>query len=149
MRSLGESAGRKNASADLRRRWGREQAERLVDRASALPDPDRVLVELVFREGKSMSDIAALRGVPPSVLRRRVRRLVRRMASDEFLFVSRHVAPRHGGPCAWSGTRRRVAEACVLRGLSLRQAATLLNLSLHTVRTHRVALAAMFDAVRA
>lgn len=96
-----------------------------------------------------MSDIAALRGVSPSVLRRRVRRLVKRMASDEFLFVSRHVAPRHGGSCPWSSTRRRVAEACVLRGLSLRQAASLLNLSLHTVRTHRGAVAALFDSVRA
>jgi DNA-directed RNA polymerase specialized sigma24 family protein len=149
MRALGWSAEKVDASADLRKRFRREQAERLVERAAGLPDSDRILVELVLGEGRSVSDIAALRNVPDQALRRHLRRLIRRLASDEYVFVSRHLFPPHGGECRWSPIRRRVAEACVLRGMSMRQAARLLNLSLHTVRKHRHALSAMVESVRA
>lgn len=147
MKVLGESAERVDTSASLRRRLRREQAEHLVQRAAVLPDPDRILVELALREGRPVADIAAVRGVPYQVLRRHLNRILRRLVSDEFIFVSRQLSPPHG-ECPWSSVRRRVAQACVLHGLSMRRAARVLNLSLHTVRKHRHALAAMVESVR-
>lgn len=148
MKALGGKAGLIEAQAEDRRRFRREQAERLLERAALLPDPDRVLLELVLREGRTMADVAAVRGVSYHALRRHFGRLLRRLASDEFVFVARQLSPPHGGACPWGPIRRRVAEACVLRGLSMRQASRVLNLSLHTVRTHRHALSAMVESVR-
>ena len=44
---------------------------------------------------------------------------------------------------SWTSTRRRVATACFIRGLSLRAAAQELNLTFHTVRLHHAAVLAL------
>ncbi len=132
---------------DLRRGFRRETAERLVERAAHLPQLDRYLVEGVFRDGRSIADLAAVWSDHPQPgrsaksLRRRLHRLVERLDSPGFVLVAE---------CRdrWAPTRRRVATACFLHGQSLRQAADSLGMSLHTVRRHFEAITAIAEAPR-
>ncbi|USN99697.1 MAG: hypothetical protein H6810_03290 [Phycisphaeraceae bacterium] len=71
--------------------------------------------------------------------RRRLRRLVTRVLSPRFAFV---IASRR----AWAPTRRRVAMACVVQGLSMREAGAALGLSLHSVRRQMDAVEALYLA---
>ncbi|QKK09899.1 MAG: hypothetical protein HND58_18245 [Planctomycetota bacterium] len=135
-----------NPSLDLRKGFRRDVARTLVDRAAFLPEPDRYLVEGVFRDGRPISDLAAMwREIPghervPRALRHRLHRLVERLLSPRFEVVARL---RH----TWTPTRTRIATACVLHGLSTRQASERLNVSLHTVRRQLDAVHAICDAV--
>jgi len=128
-------------ASDLRRRRQRALTETLLDRAEHLPADDRALLESVYREGASVSGLAELLNTPARSLRRRVRRLVQRVLSERYVFVAHRRRE-------WSPTRRRVAEACVLGGRSLREAASELRLSLHAVRRHADAIHAMYEAER-
>lgn len=136
----------KEPSLDLRRGIRRDVARTLVERAALLPEPDRYLVEGVFRDGRPISDLAAMwREIPghervPRSLRRRLHRLVERLLSPRFEVVARI---HH----TWTPTRKRIATACVLHGLSTRQAAERLGVSLHTVRRQLDAVHAICDAV--
>jgi len=92
-------------------------------------------------------------------LRSRVRRVVRRIMTPEYQAVARWFAieklsdglfaqpsslSHPAAPDGPGGTlRRRIAISCFLHGLSIREAARQLGLSLHTVRRHRDAVAAM------
>jgi len=127
----------------------RSYAEGLVERAAWLPAEDRALIEGVYGEGLSVAAYVRRcrdRGVGPETIscpsaaraaRRRVRRLIERIMSDRFGFVT---ARRN----TWPTTRRRVALACIVHGLSLREASKTLGLSLHTVRRHMEAVDALF-----
>jgi DNA-directed RNA polymerase specialized sigma24 family protein len=126
-------------ASDLRRRHARRLIEHIVAAAAVLPDQERLLIETTYGDGKRLTDIARLRGDDPRTLRRRVRGIVRRMLDPEFGFVASRRAE-------WPRTRRLVAERCVLQGVSLRDAATTLGISLHTVRRHRDAIRALADA---
>jgi selenocysteine lyase/cysteine desulfurase len=113
---------------DLRRRRSRELGETIVDHARwSLPD-DRAVLTAIYRDGLTAQEVATLRHEPPRRVRSRVRRLVARLLSDRFLFVLRRRD-------SWPTLRRRVASACVLQGLSMREAARRLRVSLHVVRT--------------
>jgi len=133
-------------SLDLRRGFRRDLAETLVERAAHLPAHDRMLVEAVFREGRSISELSRLWGDPPPrgrsprSLRRRLRKLVERLLSPGYVVVAQHLG-------RWSPGRRRVATACVLHGKSLREAAESLGMTLHSVRRHFEAVNAVVDAV--
>ncbi len=124
---------------DLRRRRTREMAEVLVGRAEWLGDEDRAIVSAVYQDGISAKDLANIRGQSPRCVRRRIHALVQRITSDEFAFVLR-------ARDQWPPTRRRVATACVLRGMSLREAGDKLGLSLHAVRKHMDAVRALHSA---
>lgn len=125
-------------ASDLRRRHARALVERLLRLGAALPEAERALIEAVYRDGMTVKQLAVIRGDDPKALRRRVRRLVARVMSAEFRYVAarRSELPR---------TRARVAELCVLRGMSLRGVAGELGLSLHMVRRHRDAVMAMAE----
>ena len=126
---------------DLRRRSVRDEAETLVDRAAwALPE-DRRLIEAVYREGMPARAVAELRGEKAEQVRRRLRRVVRRLLSEEFVFVLRE---RDG----WPQERRRVATACVLQGRSMRDAAKHLKVSFQEVRKQMQVVDALFEAAR-
>lgn len=143
---------------DLRRRVRREAVETILHRAVWIDPSDRVLVEAVYRDHRTVADLARLLGTDDRSLRRRVRRIVQRLLSPQFVFVASSMArsatsrrpssPASPPPGPWSDTRRRVAEHCVLNGRSLRDAARALNLSLHVVRRHRDALHACFEMER-
>lgn len=126
-------------AADLRRKRRRAVAEELVERAEHLLPPDRALIRAVYHDGQTAAEIARLQGVSPRRVRSRLRRLIARMASPDFLVVARD---RH----AWPPTRRRVATAVVLQGLSMRETAIRLRLSLHAVRRHMEQIRALVEA---
>jgi DNA-directed RNA polymerase specialized sigma24 family protein len=119
----------------------RDLAERLGARASLLPPADRVLLRAAFEDGRSVPELARLSGEPERKVRRRVERLVRRVGSDRFFFVGRHLQ-------RWPPTRRKVAEAVVLSGLSMRRAARELRLTVYAVRLHMEAVNAMFESAQ-
>jgi hypothetical protein len=145
------------AEASIRRRDRQEHARTLVERAAWLPPDDRELVEAVFGEGISVAafvrrrrqrgnDLAPGRreqdrAVPLTArtARTRLRRLVERVLSPRYAFV---VANR----ALWTGPMRRAAFACVVQGLSLREASARLGMSLHAVRRHLDAVDALFTA---
>ena len=143
MRQLSEAATvvetNPGESIDLRRRLRREMADLIVARAEELPPGDAALLESIYGDGRSVTSLAPMLGCDVRKLRRRVKRLVARLHSPEFTFVISH---RH----KWTPSRRRVAEACFIRGLSIRQAARDLNLTYHTVRRHAEALRALVQA---
>lgn len=126
-------------AADLRRRHARREIERVVENAAALPDPDRILIETVYRDGRSVADVARLSGDDPGALRRRVRALVRRVMSPEFAYV---IARRH----LFAPQRRVVADSVILRGRTMRETARAMGVSLHVVRRHREAITDLADA---
>ena len=126
-------------ATDLRRRHRRDMVDRVLAAAAHLPDEDRLLVEAVYRDGRSVVDLATISGAEPRTLRRHIRRLIARVLSPRYAFVALH-APD------WSPTRRRVASACVLAGRSLRAASADLSLSLHAVRRHHDAVNALYEA---
>jgi DNA-directed RNA polymerase specialized sigma24 family protein len=88
------------------------------------------------RGGVRVSSPAALLA---RALRRRVRQLAARLLEPKFVFVMREMRD-------WPTSRRAVAEAVVLHGLSLREAAAALSMSLHAVRREHAAVHALFTA---
>lgn len=128
-----------DTAADLRRRRQRDMVEAVVARAAWLPDAERALLEAVYRDGRSARALAGLLGENPRLVRARVRRAVKRVLDPRFAFVVRNRG-------RWTTSRRRVATECLLNGRSIRGAADSLGLSLHTVRLHRAAVEAQFEA---
>ena len=138
--------------SDLRRARNADFAELLTLRADHLAREDRQLVLAVFRDGVRVTDLALAASSPVEsresdrhalklarTLRRRVRVLVALMLSPRFLFVVQRMS-------RWTPRRREIAHACEIRGLSQRQAAADLGLSLHAVRREANAINALFAA---
>jgi transposase-like protein len=123
---------------DLRRRCEREQAERVLGRASFLPRRDELLLRAVLEDGIAVVELARLAGVCPRAMRGRVKRLLRRMSTPRFVFVAARIGE-------WTSTRRRVAEAYFLHGLSMREVESRLGLSRHQIRFHRDAVEVLFQ----
>lgn len=144
-------------AVDLRRDRCHRQVDRILARCVWLDPADRVLLESVFRDHKPVAAIARMMGVDPRTLRLRVRRLVRRVLSPQYMRVVASIDRRAPLPprspsaprirrSAWSHQRQRVAEECLINGRSIREAARALHLSLHTVRSHRDAAQAVVDS---
>jgi len=125
-------------AADLRRRRRRDLADLLTQRAELLPPEDRALLLSIYRENLTAREVAALRGVSPRSVRRRLRTLVERVLSPRFEVVLRERA-------SWPPTRRRVATATVIEGRTMRQTASALTLSLHAVRRQMLAIDALIE----
>jgi DNA-binding NarL/FixJ family response regulator len=132
---------------DLRRGVQRETAERLARLAVHLAAPDRLLVEAVLKEGRRLPEVVEMLTPPTAVgaeavararrqIRRRFHQLIARMRTEEFWLVAEQKD-------RWPTLQRRVAIACVLHGLTQREAAARLGLSLHTVRCHHQAVLAV------
>ena len=119
-----ETPREQDAKETLRRR-----TEGLLTYAEHLDSADRALVEAVFERGASAAGLARAMSRDPRHVRRRLKRLINRMSSRMFQFVLRQ-------RMHWTPNQRRVAEAVVLRGLTQRQAASELGLTLHQVRTY-------------
>jgi len=121
---------------DLRRRGSRDMADILCARAEWLPARDAAMVRLVYADGKSLVEIGRITGASVRSIRRRMRRIVARTLSPEFILVAQERE-------RWTRTRRSVGEACFLKGMAIREAVSHLGLSMHTVRTHRGAIIAI------
>jgi len=116
-------------AADLRRKRRRAVAEELIERSELLLPEDHALIRAVYSEGRTAVEIARLQGVSARAVRARLRRLIARLASREFVVVARESR-------GWPPMRRRVASAVILQGRTLREAADELRLSLYAVRRH-------------
>ncbi|MBX3358524.1 MAG: hypothetical protein KF745_08850 [Phycisphaeraceae bacterium] len=108
----------------------RTSAETLVDRSEFLPVDEAALIRAVYGEGVAMTMLARAAGLPVAMIRRRIKKIVRRLLTDEFAFVATHLAQ-------WPPITRRIARCCVLHGRTLRSAALELGLTVHVVRRHR------------
>lgn len=124
---------------DLRRRPTRLQAEALTRRARQLKAGERQLIEDLFEDGRPCSTIAAELGRNARAVRREARGIAQRLLDPRFEFVTIY-SP------AWRPTRRRIAESLYIHGMGLRQTARQLRLSLYSVRRHRDAIDALFEA---
>lgn len=141
MRSLKtESLGGLEAAHDLRRKRSRQIFESIRQAARHLPDEERVLIDDIFEHATPVSVIARRSGEDPRAVSRRVRRITRRLLDPRFRFVAEHRT-------AWRPTQSKVAKACVLEGLSIREASKRLGLSRHTVRRHKEAIDALFELI--
>ena len=112
---------------DLRRKCTRDMAEIIADHAQWAQPEERAIIHAIYRDGLSAQRVAHLRCESPRRVRARVRRIVARLVSDRFRFV---VRPRD----EWPNLRRRVASGCVMQGMSMREAARFLQITLHQVR---------------
>jgi len=116
------------AQPDARRRLERRrESDRLVELAAALAPPDRTLVEAVYRDGRSIGDLARLMKLPRRTLHSRVDALLRRLNDPLFQFVATkgELLPK---PC------QAVARRVICEGQSQREAARSSRLTLHAVR---------------
>ncbi|MBK9188371.1 MAG: sigma-70 family RNA polymerase sigma factor [Phycisphaerales bacterium] len=132
---------RMGGGVDLRRQRTAAMAEFVADRAAPLSAPDRELLRAIYVMGQDVSDVAALLGVSPRTLRRRVKRLLARISTREYALVQR--AGERLPP-----TRRRVGTAMFIEGKSLRATSIELKLSLHSVRRHADAIRALVEGGR-
>jgi DNA-directed RNA polymerase specialized sigma24 family protein len=123
---------------DLRRRATEEVVDRLLRRAGSLPERDRALLRAVYCERQSTVELAKLLGETPRQVRRRLRRLVARVLSPEFVFVLRHRD-------AWPRERAEVATLCIVLGKTMRQAAREMNRSVTQVRSRYREILAVFE----
>jgi IS30 family transposase len=98
-----------------------------TDLARHLDEPDRRLIEHVLDRGMSAARAAHAVSLAPRRAQRHLRRIVDRITSRPFQFV---LSMRDD----WPPIRRAVAEHIFLRGMSQRQAAARLGLSLHAIR---------------
>lgn len=101
--------------------------EELLILSQNLSGPDRALLKGVYERGMSASAIAALMGLSPNTVQRRLRKLALRVTSPCFRYVVKHRLD-------WPDIRRAVAEGIVLRGQSQRSMAQALDVSIHRVR---------------
>lgn len=112
---------------DRRRREGREASETILRRAQWLPRVERELIRAVYGDGRKPSQVGVLIGASDRVMRARVRRIVTRMASREFMFVIRRRR-------SWPEERGRVATALFVEGRPLRAVAREQRVTVHAVR---------------
>jgi hypothetical protein len=110
--------------------------------AGVLAAPDRELILAVYARGERPASLARLMGVSPFVLRRRLREIVRRVCTPEFQYVLRTRD-------AWPARLRRVGEAVVLEGRTLREASANLALTYHQIRTATAGVRSLMSAALA
>jgi DNA-directed RNA polymerase specialized sigma24 family protein len=122
-----------------------------------LPEGERAALTAVYRDGMTVKQLAALRSSAardPRSLRRQLRRTSARLLSPKFVFVAAFLEPadqaerrRLGLPC-WPPRRRAVAEQCIVRGFSIREAAAALGLTFHAVRQELSIISALHEAAK-
>lgn len=130
------------AAADRERIAGRRRGvEALLHLAQRLPAHERGLVEAVYRDGRSPTDIARSVGQPPRRFQRKLNAIMQRIGDPLFLFVARRLDEL-------PAELRPVARRSVLQGLSQRQTAQATGRSLHTVRMQLHTLRTLAEAAQ-
>ncbi len=118
---------------------GRALVDSILHRSEWLGPGDRQLLRSIYADGHPLAQLAPMLRTGERSLRRRVEKLLERLNSRRFAFV----AVRHE---RWPQTRRRVAASMVLQGLSMRETADRMGMSLYGVRRHYEAINALFEA---
>ena len=126
------------AAGDLRRKRSRRLVEMIQEGAQHLPEAEKNLIDAVFLRGDPIAKVAREVAADPRRLSRQVHRIAHRVLDPRFRYVAAHQS-------RWRPTRRKVASACVLEGLSIRDAAEKLRLSQYTVRKHKEAIDALCE----
>ena len=127
---------------DLKKGVARDLADAVQALGPALEASDYALLDAAIVRGTSMTLLAGLRGESVARTRRRVKMLLRLVLAFEFEFVIRRRAE-------WPPRMRVVADACILRGLSIRRAAALLRLSMDQVRRERARVLRLAASMKA
>jgi DNA-directed RNA polymerase specialized sigma24 family protein len=125
---------------DLRRRAAREHAQRLLNLASDLDPKDQVVLRSVLVEGRTILELASIARVNTKTMHKRVRRLLDRLSHPMTSFIVSH--RDH-----WPRDRRAAATLVLIEGVSLREAAERLDMTLHSLRRHIDRVHAMFEAI--
>ncbi|GAB5497495.1 MAG: hypothetical protein Phyf2KO_25750 [Phycisphaerales bacterium] len=128
-----------SAASDMRRSRSSDLIRTVAQQADHLPPKDRALITQIFVDGIPINRLAQNSGEEPRRLARRVKSITKRMLDPRFKYVTENKA-------AWRPTRQRVAAACIVEGLSMREASEKLKLSPYTIRKHREAIDAMFES---
>ncbi|MEM1027282.1 MAG: hypothetical protein AAGJ38_04300 [Planctomycetota bacterium] len=126
--------------ADLDRRLEkRADADFVLAMAKHLSNRDRLLIEHLYREGRTAADFARLARRNVRTVQHRVKSILKRIYSPEFRYLLAHedVLPRE---------LRSTARRLFLEDQGLRGTARLTGLSLHAVRQHRIQIAALLEA---
>jgi DNA-directed RNA polymerase specialized sigma24 family protein len=100
--------------------------ERVILRMGWLEGRDRILVELAFNRGVPIAQLAGLMGVTPTAVRRRLRGLVKRLQSPEYLFCLKN---RH----RFSFLEREIIRRHFVQALPLKKTAARCGCSAYTV----------------
>ncbi|MGD9689336.1 MAG: hypothetical protein AB7K52_08000 [Phycisphaerales bacterium] len=100
---------------------------------------ERAIITSVYDHGRSLGEIAAIAGIAPRTLGRRVRAITRRLLDPAFPFV---LGRRH----EWTPTVRAIATETIIRGRSVRAVARELGLTYHVVRRHCDTIRGMVNA---
>ncbi|MEO1236058.1 MAG: hypothetical protein AAFX76_04650 [Planctomycetota bacterium] len=118
---------------------GRDNAEFLLAMARYLDPAGRSLVERVYRDGATPTDLARLSKASPRTVQSRLNRQIERINSPEFRFVVAHlsVLPRN---------QRAAMRRFYLEGRGLRDTARLTGRTLHETRKLRLRLDAELAA---
>lgn len=117
----------------------RRGVERMLDLARVLPADERGLIEAVYRDGRSTTEIARAVGLPPRRYQRKLNGIIKRMRDPMFRFVAE-------GPDRLPPETRPVARRVVLQGMSQRRAADATGRSLHQVRMALQTVRTLCDA---
>lgn len=123
---------------DLRRQVANRLVEYAYDAAPFLNVQDRDLALGLTVRGEKASAFATALGKSPRQIRAYARRLLRRIASAEFRLAIRLLENK--GAVTGTATRKNIARECFVNGLSIRDAAKKLGLTIHTVRSHATAI---------
>ena len=122
------------------RLMNRDRIERILRLAELLEPRDRLLLEAVLDRGLSTSEVASLTDRSSSWVRRQVHRLMQRLESPHVIWILREANN-------WPPLRGRIARARFIAGLSQRQTARCLGVSLHRVREQDHLLREQFNAL--
>jgi DNA-directed RNA polymerase specialized sigma24 family protein len=138
---MSDDAMRDQATAAARQRVldRRDAMEQVMTLARHLDTPDRDLVRSIYDRGLTAAELARASGQSAPRIRRRLNKVLNRLASPEYRFVLRFGE-------TWPGERKRVGEAIFVMGWTQRDAAKRTGLSLHTVRTEQARIEAMMEA---
>lgn len=114
----------------------RRLVESILESARFVLPDDQILLRQAFEFGLSISDIARLLRSNRNTIYRRIRAIVARIRSPLFAYAAKHRR-------AFDPTLRQIADIVVLQGQGQREASLATGLSLHQVRKHLYALAAL------
>ena len=113
----------------------------ITQHGKALDGRDEVLLRAVVIDGATFEAAAKLVGLSASGTRRRALKLMRRLSAFDFRYVAHHRA-------AWPPRDAAVAACCIIRGMSIRQAATELGISATITRRIRERVLTRIEGAR-
>lgn len=108
---------------------------------SKLPEEDRVMLEATIVRREPVCHVARRTNISRSALRRKIARVLSRMLTKDFYYVSR-------GGLGLEQLDHNIAEACIIRGESLRACAKEYNITLARVRSAMVRIKGKIAAAR-